>query len=129
MHANDTNGKILYRELSYRLNGLLFHIHNTLGRYCREKQYGDALAHLLIEEKISFEREKPLPLPLIKNTFTNTADFVVEGSILIELKAKPIIIKADYVQVQRYLQASKIKLGLLVNFRNQLFASHSYHSS
>jgi len=119
MHANDTNGKIIHRALSYQLNGLLFKIHNTLGRYCREKQYGDALAALLADPKIPFEREKPLPLPLVENQLTNLADFVVEEKIVLELKAKPLITKADYAQVQRYLQASKIKLGLLANFRNQ----------
>ena len=119
MHANDTNGKILYRELSYRVTGLLFEVHNALGRYCREKQYGDALAKLLTESNIAFEREKPLPLPLVEDIDTNKADFIVEESILLELKAKPIVSKADYVQIQRYLQATKIKLGLLINFRNK----------
>ncbi|MBI2025233.1 GxxExxY protein [Candidatus Kaiserbacteria bacterium] len=119
MHANDTNGKILYRDLSYRINGLLFDVHNELGRYCREKQYGDALEHLLKEKEITFEREKALPIPLIENTETNKADFVIENSILLELKAKPIVTKEDYSQIQRYLQASKIKLGLLINFRSK----------
>ena len=119
MHANDTNGKILYRDLSYRINGLLFDVHNALGRYCREKQYGDALEHLFEEKEIAFEREKALPISLVENTETNKADFIVENSILLELKAKPIVTKEDYVQIQRYLQAGKIKLGLLINFRSK----------
>ena len=119
MHANDTNEKILYRDLSYRINGLLYEVHNELGRYCRERQYGDALENLLKKANIEFKREKELPIPLVKNTGTNKADFVVENSILLELKAKPIITKEDYAQIQRYLQAAKIKLGLLVNFRNK----------
>ena len=119
MHANDTNGKILYRDLSYHINGLLFDVHNALGRYCREKQYGDALEHLLKEKQIIFEREKTLPVPLVDNTETNKADFVIENSILLELKAKPIITREDYTQIQRYLQAGKIKLGLLINFRSK----------
>jgi len=119
MHANDTNEKILYRDLSYRINGLLFNVHNELGRYCRERQYGDALEHLLREARFEFEREKTLPVPLIENTETNKADFIVENKILLELKAKPMITKEDYLQIQRYLQAGQIKLGLLINFRNK----------
>jgi GxxExxY protein len=119
MHANDTNGKILYRDLSYRINGLLFDVHNALGRYCREKQYGDALENLLKGKRIVFEREKALPIPLVNNTETNKVDFVIEGDVLLELKAKLIITKEDYSQIQRYLQASKIKLGLLINFRSK----------
>lgn len=119
MHANDTNGKILYRDLSYRINGLLFDVHNSLGRFCREKQYGDALEHLFKEGHIAFEREKALPISLVENSETNKADFVIENSILLELKAKPIVTKEDYAQIQRYLQAGKIKLGLLINFRSK----------
>jgi len=119
MHANNTNGKILYRDLSYRINGLLFDVHNALGRYCREKQYGDAIEHLLKENNLIFEREKALPISLVENIDTNKADFVIENSVLLELKAKPIITKEDYTQIQRYLQASKIKLGLLINFRSK----------
>ena len=119
MHANDTNGKILYRDLSYRINGLLFDVHNALGRFCREKQYGDALEHLLKESNVAFEREKSIPLPLVNNSETNKADFVIENSIHLELKAKPMITKEDYAQIQRYLQAGKIKLGLLINFRSK----------
>jgi len=111
--------KILYRELSYRLNGLLFDVHNAIGRFGREKQYADAFAKLLKEQKIEFEREKALPLALVGNDRTNLADFVVEGKILLEFKAKPLIVKADYYQTQRYLQATGIKLGLLINFRNR----------
>jgi GxxExxY protein len=119
MHANDTNGKILYRDLSYRINGLLFEVHNKLGRYCRERQYGDALESVLKEAHIVFEREKAISLPLVENTETNKADFVIENSIFLELKAKPVITKEDYVQIQRYLQAAEIKLGLLINFRSK----------
>ena len=119
-HTNDTNeDKILYRELSYRLNGLLFDVHNAIGRFGREKQYADAFSQLLQGQRISFEREKELPLPLVENSRTNVADFIIDGKILLEFKAKPLITKADYYQTQRYLQATGIKLGLLINFRNR----------
>ena len=47
MSTNDTNKKIIHKELSYKLVGLFFEIHNALGRFCKEKQYGDALEELL----------------------------------------------------------------------------------
>ncbi len=86
---------------------------------CRERQYADAFEQVLKAEGIKFQREAPLPLPLVTNEMTNKADFIVEGKIVIEFKAQPVITKEDYAQTQRYLQASKIKLGLLVNFRNK----------
>jgi len=39
--------------------------------------------------------------------------------MILELKTKPMILKEDYYQTQRYLQASDIKFALLVNFRNR----------
>ena len=119
MYANDTNdkeGKIIHKELSYKITGLLFDVHNELGRFCREKQYGDRLESLLRESDITFEREKALPVAGIDNNTTNKVDFVLQGKILLDLKAKTVITKADYYQMQRYLKASGLKLGILVNF-------------
>lgn len=110
--------KIIYKDLSYRISGLLFKIHNNLGRYCREKQYGDALEKLLKDEDVSFEREKELPVKMIDNQYTNKVDFIIENKVLLDLKAKPIILKEDYFQMKRYLDASGYRLGLIVNFRN-----------
>lgn len=115
MHANDTNKnkKLIYPELSYIIAGICFEVHNQLGRYAREKQYGDLLEEKFKEIKIPYEREYR-----IGNT-GNTVDFLVDNKIILELKVAPLILKEDYYQTQRYLQASDIKLALLVNFRNR----------
>ncbi len=119
MTATKVSEKVLYPELSYKVTGLLFEIHNSLGRYCKEKQYGDALEQLLEEANIPYERESPLPLEHIVNRFTNKADFVINKQLLVELKAKPLVSKLDYIQTQRYLAAGKLKLGVIANFRNK----------
>lgn len=111
--------KIIEKELSYKINGLLFEVHNHLGRFCREKQYGDFFEKLLIDEKIDYEREKELSVVGIDNRFTNVVDFVINKGLLVDLKAKSIVTKDDYYQMNRYLDASGFKLGLIVNFRNK----------
>ncbi len=115
MHTNDTNknDKLIYPELSYLVTGICFEVHNVLGRYAREKQYGDLLEIKLKENKIPYKRELT-----IKNS-GNNIDFLVDNKIILELKAKPVILKEDYFQIQRYLQALNIKLGLLVNLQNR----------
>ena len=118
MIANDTN-KIIHKELSYQITGMLFEIHNELDRFCREKQYGDLLESLLVERGVKFKREYPLPIEAIDNQRTNVVDFEIEGKILLDLKAKSVITKEDYYQMNRYLQACGYKLGLIVNFRNK----------
>ncbi len=105
--------KLIYPELSYTIVGVCFDIHNELGRFAREKQYGDALDHSLRKLKISYKRE------FHADKTGNIIDFIIDDKLILELKAKRVITKDDYYQVQRYLQILNIKLGLLVNFRNR----------
>jgi len=39
--------KLIYPDLSYKINGILFTVHNELGRFCNEKQYADAIENFL----------------------------------------------------------------------------------
>ncbi len=57
IHTNDTN-KIIYPELSYKITGLCYKVQNELERFCREKQYSDALEIKLKQNNIKYEREK-----------------------------------------------------------------------
>ena len=118
MKTNDTN-KIIHKELSYQINGLMFDVHNSLGRFCREKQYGDAFEKLLKEFNIQYEREKSLPIEIIDNQFTNRVNFAINNTLLVDFRAKSIVTKEDYYQMNRYLEASGHNLGLIVNFRNK----------
>ena len=112
MATNDTNRKIIHPELSYLIVGICFDAHNTLGRYCREKQYCDYIEEKLKENNIPYRRE-------LLDDLGNRFDFLIDDQIVLEAKAKPIILKIDYYQAQRYLQISKKKLALLVNFQNK----------
>jgi GxxExxY protein len=106
-------GNIIYPDLSYKITGILFTVHNEIGCYGREKQYCDLFEKKLKENKILYKRE------LIVSDSGNILDFVIENKIVLEIKAKRIITKDDYSQVQRYLQETQLKLGFLVNFRNK----------
>lgn len=124
MGSNDTNKnkvsqKVLYPELSFEIVECLFAAHNHLGRFAKEKQYGDYLEHLFLEKEIPFEREKSILVDGIKNSFTNKLDFDINKSVILEIKAKPIISRDDYEQIKRYLFASKRSLGIIANFRNK----------
>ncbi len=116
MHANDTNKKaekLIYPDLSYVVAGICFDAHNKLGRYAREKQYSDLMEMKFKDRNILYKRE------FIIGKTGNIADFIIDDKIVLEIKAKEIILREDYYQTQRYLQAVGLKLGLLVNFRSR----------
>ena len=120
MHSNSriikTNIEVLYPELSYTLTGICFEVHNKLGRFCREIQYADELEAEFKKKGILYKREVRLHKD---GKFTrNILDFIIEDSIVLEIKAKSVLTKEDYYQAKRYLISSNKKLGLLVNFRD-----------
>ncbi|MBI4812086.1 hypothetical protein HY798_01365 [Candidatus Falkowbacteria bacterium] len=49
--------KVIYKDLSYKVTGLLFKTHKELGRYRNEKQYADYFEKLLLKEEINYKRE------------------------------------------------------------------------
>lgn len=115
MRANDTNNtnnKLIYPELSYMITGVCFDVHNTVGRYAKEKQYGDEIEKRFGELNIIYKRELRI------GDRGNIIDFFIDNKIILEIKAKRIITKEDYFQLQRYLQDANVKLGLLINFRS-----------
>lgn len=112
MNTNYTN-KLIYPELSYTLTGICFTVHNNLGRFAREKQCADAIEKLLVGLKIPYKRE------LRVADTGNIIDFIIDDKIILEIKCKRLILKQDFYQTQRYLQATNKDLALLVNFQNR----------
>lgn len=110
---NIGNKGLIFPKLSYGITGVLFEIHDELGRYCREKQYADLFEKILKDKNKNYKRE------YIVGKTGNRLDFIIENRVVVEFKAKPNITKDDYYQLQRYLQITGYRLGLLVNFRSK----------
>jgi GxxExxY protein len=113
-------GTVLCPELSYKIAGFSFKIQNELGRFRSERSYADAFEVLLKKENIRYEREKALP-PSFEGEIErrNIPDFIIDDLIILDLKAKRIITRADYSQMKRYLAAYSKKLGIIVNFQQR----------
>jgi GxxExxY protein len=110
--------ELLYKEEVFKLIGFCMEIHRELGKGHDEIIYKDALVVELQRAQIPFVRElkyeityKGVILPHYYN-----ADFVIWDKILFEGKATEKLIEAHTKQVLNYLAASKLELGLLVNF-------------
>lgn len=112
--------EIIYPELSYKICGFLFYIHNKLGRFRKEKEYGDAVEIVFKENQIPHTREERSDNDILDKKFSlYKTDFLIDNKIIIETKSKPITNKDDYYQLKRYLEAKELRLGLLVNFRDK----------
>src|SRR3989344_2114799 len=104
-------------ELSFKITGLCFKVHNKLGRFASERQFLDELEKLFIEEGVVYKREFEIKDFEPNAPKGNRVDFIIEDRILFDGKVKKFITKEDYGQMIRYLYAANLKLGLIVNFR------------
>ena len=79
--------------------------------------YENALCLELQENGIEFQRQKSIEVSYKNQSVGNyIADIVIEGRLLVELKALSDITKQHEAQVMNYLKATSIKVGLLLNF-------------
>ena len=109
--------EILYKELSYAVVGAAMEVHQHLGASFLEKVYQKALAHELTLRKIPFEQYKPLPVTykgLLVGEYE--ADFMVDGKIILEIKAVSSLHPTHEAQALHYLAATGYRLALLLNF-------------
>lgn len=107
----------LYGELTYKVRRAIFNVYNNLGYGHRESVYQGALAKELKEQGASFEREPALAVYYQRDKVgTYKPDFVIEGKIILEIKAVPFLNKQMETQLVYYLKGTDYRLGLLVNF-------------
>ncbi len=120
IYEYEKNSELIYPGLSYKICGFLFYIHNQLGRFKKEKDYADAVEIILKENNIQYLREARTDNSLLAKRFgLYKLDFLVDNKVILELKSKTLLTKEDYYQLKRYLESKKLKLGLLVNFRDK----------
>jgi len=111
---------LLHEELSYKIRGILYTTHNYLGCYRNEKIYCDAIERGLSVKGLNYEREFILPITFVgEKEGRNRLDFLVENTIIVEVKVVPILSKNVYHQCLRYLVSSNKELLILVNFYPQ----------
>ena len=108
-----------YGDITDKIIGAAFEVHTFLGNGFQEVIYQRALALELARAGLTFAREieqeifyKELPEPI----GTRRADFVVEGKVLVELKAISELEEVHIAQLLNYLKAYRLEVGLLINF-------------
>ena len=107
-----------HQRESFEIIGICMEVHRYFKKGFLEAVYKDALEREFTLRSIPFERKKKYEIDYkgIVLPHYYFADFVVQGNILLEVKAQKGVIEDHYKQVLNYLAVSKIKLGLIVNF-------------
>jgi GxxExxY protein len=108
---------ILYKELSYLIVGAAMEVHRILGPGFLETVYEQALAYELAVRQVPFERQVPL-LVMYKEIRVGEyrPDFVIDGKIVLEIKAASALTSAHEAQAHHYLAATRLRLAILFNF-------------
>jgi iron complex transport system substrate-binding protein len=93
-------------------------VHRALGPGLLESAYQECLAIELSLAGLKLEREQMLPLTYRGHAIENAyrLDLIINGQLLVELKAVEAIQPIHRVQVTTYLKLLKLPLGLLINF-------------
>ncbi len=117
LYYNKENVEVVYPELSYKIVGVLLDVYNELGYGYQEKFYERATAKILTSKSINYVRQKSYKVT-INNEFIGIyyLDFLIENKIVLELKKGDYFPKQNIDQVNTYLHATGMKLGMLANF-------------
>ncbi|PWS27402.1 hypothetical protein DHW03_07255 [Pedobacter yonginense] len=97
-------------------------VHKSLGSGFDDSSYKEAFSKRLKSRRMSFEREKRFGLNfnglIMDQQFS--ADFVIDDQIIVEVRSIPERLKNGYVDVLEQLVVTKPKLGLTINFYEEI---------
>lgn len=112
------NRRILYREECFQIQGAVFEVFREMRCGFAEAVYRECLEKEFAIRGIPFVARPEQQLFYKGQTLqqTSTPDFICHGSIVVELKAVPVITGEHKVRVLNYLKATGMRLGLLANF-------------
>ncbi len=109
--------ELLYKELTYAVIGAAMEVHTVLGSGFLEAVYQKSLAKEFSLRNISYLEQAKLPVSykgLLVGEYV--ADFIVDGKLIVEIKAVSKLNRAHQAQAMHYLAATGYRLALLINF-------------
>jgi len=106
-----------HRDLTEKIIGVFYAVYNELGHGFLESVYEQALALALVQAGLNVQRQVPVVVWFRGQKIGDfRADMLVEGLVLLELKAARTIDQAHEKQLLNYLRATDVEVGLLLNF-------------
>ncbi len=109
-------------EISKIIVNTCYDIHVELGPGLFESVYEEILFFELTNQGLKVERQKAIPViwKNLKMELGFRADLIVEDKVVIELKSVEAVAPVHKKQLLTYLKLTKMKLGLLINFNENL---------
>ena len=112
-----SESNLLYSHVTRAVIGSAMEVHAQLGCGFLESVYEEALAIEFGLRGIQFDRQKSIDVVYKgRKAKQFVCDFLVEGVVLVELKAIRQLTDIERAQALNYLKAADIKVGLLINF-------------
>lgn len=101
--------------------GCAIEVHRHLGPGLLESTYQQCLAHELKNKGVAFRLEYPMPVKYkgIRLDCGYRLDFLVDNSLILELKAVEEVHGIHKAQLLTYMKLAQIQTGLLINFNVQ----------
>jgi GxxExxY protein len=114
-----------YETESYRIRGAIFEVYREMGCGFLEAVYQECLEREFVKQQIPFVAQQEMMLHYKGSRLVQTyrPDFVCFGVVIVELKAVSALLDQHRAQVHNYLKATKLELGLLVNFGHHHLAT------
>ena len=110
-------GALKHRELTQIVIGVFFEVYNELGHGFLESVYQKAFEHALRTKGLQVRRKIEVPVWFRGEMVGDfEADVLVEGKLLLELKAVRCLDTSHEAQLLNYLRATDVEVGLLFNF-------------
>lgn len=110
--------ELLYAEEVYAIQGAVFDVYKNIGIGFLEAVYQECLEMELAKRNIPFKAQSEIVISYKGKPLNQTykADIVCYDKIILELKAVKALLPEHAAQIQNYLRATGMRLGLLVNF-------------
>ena len=108
-------------QITEAIIGAAIEVHKRLGPGLLESVYRICLAYELRKRGFEVVEEQPVPVMYddVKLDCGFRADLVVNGQVVVELKAKSAIHPVDKAQVLSHLRLLNLRFGLLINFHEE----------
>jgi GxxExxY protein len=110
--------KLIEGDLTYKIIGILYKIHNRPGPLYQEKYYQRAIEKELTSEGIKFQREYPTRIDYESSKIGEyRIDFLIDNKVVLEIKTLNRVHPKYIEQVLAYMNQLQIRVGLIANFR------------